>query len=385
MPKKNISEFNFNSNRVLSESKNLLSGFNGKTVLVTGHTGFKGSWLSFWLKQLGANVVGISLPPNTNPSLFNILNLSHEVNDLRVDIRDSKEISRLFTKIQPNYVFHLAAQSLVGVAYRNPIETWNTNVIGTLNVMEALKNIENYVTAVIITSDKCYRNIEQDAGYIETDELGGSDPYSASKGAAEMVIRSQVQSFFSGSENHIRIASARAGNVIAGGDWAGSRLVPDCVRSWSEDKLVELRDPNSTRPWQHVLEPLSGYLNLALSLDNSPELHGEAFNFGPNPESNYTVSELVEEMALNWNRAKWIPRPNSKDNYHESKLLKLDCEKAFKFLNWNPVLKFSETAKLTIDWYKTFYSDPNSIIEETKNQIDIYERFAKNRGLKWAQ
>jgi len=229
----------------------LSSIFEQKKVLITGHTGFKGVWLSHWLNQMGANIVGLALDPPTNPSHFTASNLAELIDDYRVDIRNRIELEKYVLDVQPDFVFHLAAQALVRQSYEDPLETWNTNVLGTLHVLEALRKLDKKCIAVIVTSDKCYENIEWVWGYRETDAMGGPDPYSASKGAAELAIRSHIKSFFS--KNKVRIASARAGNVIGGGDWADHRIIPDCVKSWSTGDLVSLRNPYATRPWQHVL------------------------------------------------------------------------------------------------------------------------------------
>ena len=265
--------------------------FKDKTVLVTGHTGFKGSWLISWLNQLGANVIGVSLDPPTEISHFNVAKMTNDIIDLRIDIRDFSALEKAIVEAQPDFVFHLAAQALVRSSYNSPIETWQTNVLGTLHILESLRKLDKPCVAVLITSDKCYDNVEWVWGYRENDAMGGPDPYSASKGAAELVIRSHIKSFFLKGESQIRIASARAGNVIGGGDWATDRIVPDCIQAWSQQKTVLLRNPHSTRPWQHVLEPLGGYLTLAAALNENPRLHGESFILAP----------LVTRHKVFWN------------------------------------------------------------------------------------
>ena len=279
--------------------------FKNKTILITGHTGFKGSWLSIWLNHLGAKVVGVSDNEISIPSNFATSKVSDVVNDCWADIRDVKAINKLIEDIQPDFVFHLAAQSLVRSSYNDPIETITTNAIGTANILNALRPLNKKVTAVIITSDKAYDNVEWVWGYRETDRLGGKDPYSASKGMAELVIRSYVESFFHHSDSNVTIGIARAGNVIGGGDWAVDRIVPDCMKAWSQGKLVDIRSPNATRPWQHVLEPLSGYLALAANLTQDVRNHGEAYNFGPSDDKNYPVSKLIDEMSAYWEQIKW--------------------------------------------------------------------------------
>lgn len=362
----------------------LLSRLANANVLVTGHTGFKGAWLTVWLKQLGANVTGIGLDPATTPSHFNVANLADGMTDLRIDIRDRQTIEQAVIAAQPDFVFHLAAQSLVRRSYEDPIETWQVNVLGTLHVLEALRKMDKPCSAVIITSDKCYDNVEWVWGYRETDALGGPDPYSASKGAAELVIRSHIKSYFPNATSKVRIAAARAGNVIGGGDWAADRIVPDCVMSWSADKEVELRNPNSTRPWQHVLDPLSGYLVLALSLADQPEIHGEPFNFGPPAQQNHSVSELVQQMAPYWDQVRWRDVSSIATGPYESALLKLNCDKALNKLSWHAVLGFEDTVRMTAEWYQVYYNQPKNISATTRAQIATYTAMAKQQGLTWS-
>ena len=321
--------------------------YKNKNVVVTGHTGFKGSWLVAWLKQMGASVTGIALDPPSIPSHYDASKLAEGIQDHRIDIRNVDAIERVILEAKPDFLFHLAAQPIVGASYDDPIETWSTNVMGTINVLEALRKIQNNCSAVIITSDKCYDNVEWEWGYRENDALGGPDPYSASKGAAELAIRSYVKSYFSGENNPVRIASARAGNVIGGGDWAENRIVPDCVQSWSKNEIVELRNPHSTRPWQHVLEPLGGYLQLGALLSQNHRLHGEAFNFGPQAQENHSVLELVKQMSRSWSEVRWAECEPQPSQFYESGLLKLNCDKALHFLNWHAVLDFEETVGLT--------------------------------------
>jgi CDP-glucose 4,6-dehydratase len=355
--------------------------YQNKSVVVTGHTGFKGSWLVAWLKLMGASVTGIALDPPSSPNLFDSADLAKDINDLRIDIRDLESIKKAITNAEPDFIFHLAAQPIVSVSYDEPIDTWTTNVLGTINVLESLRAINRSCFAVFITSDKCYDNVEWEWGYRENDILGGPDPYSASKGAAEIAIRSYVKSYFSSKENTVSIASARAGNVIGGGDWAANRIIPDCVLSWSKNEKVELRNPFSTRPWQHVLEPLGGYLTLGAALSVNTSLHGEAFNFGPQAQQNHSVLKLVKEMSKSWSSVSWAecePQPNS---FYESGLLKLNCDKALHFLRWHAVLNFEETVALTADWYKTFYDSSEGILELTNRQIiDYAEKLANVIG-----
>jgi CDP-glucose 4,6-dehydratase len=363
----------------------LLRAFKGKTVLITGHTGFKGSWLTVWLKQLGANIVGISLDPATSPSHFGTAKINKGISDLRIDIRNQLELENAIKDSQPDFVFHLAAQALVRDSYENPLKTWNTNVIGTLNLLESLRKLDKSCAAVIITSDKCYENVEWVWGYRETDALGGMDPYSASKGAAELAIRSQIKSYFPRETSKVRIASARAGNVIGGGDWSTDRIIPDCVRAWSNGNTVELRKPKATRPWQHVLEPLSGYLTLAIALLENDLVHGEAYNFGPLSQQNHDVLNLVFEIGKHWNNIKWKDISNSNEDVYESGLLKLNCDKALYELDWHAVMGFSDTVRMTANWYKNFYVGESDIRNFTEQQISHYCEIAKENGVSWAQ
>jgi CDP-glucose 4,6-dehydratase len=363
----------------------LQSAFADKTVLITGNTGFKGAWLTAWLKQLGARVVGVALAPPTVPSHFMAANLAQGMTDLRIDIRDRAALEEAVVAAQPDYVFHLAAQALVRRSYDDPLETWQTNVMGTLHVLEALRKLDKPCAAVIITSDKCYDNVEWVWGYRETDAMGGPDPYSASKGAAELAIRSHIKSYFPKGSSKVRIASARAGNVIGGGDWAADRIVPDCVKAWSVDRSVELRNPHSTRPWQHVLEPLSGYLALAVALAQRPELHGEPFNFGPQAQQNHSVLELVQQMAKHWEQVRWQDVSGGIAGPYESGLLKLNCDKALHYLHWHAVMGFEDTVRMTADWYRGYYQEPDRIASTTDAQIAAYTLIAKQCGLEWAQ
>tara|TARA_B100000965_G_C19570086_1_gene748685 strand:- start:279 stop:1388 length:1110 start_codon:yes stop_codon:yes gene_type:complete len=353
--------------------------FKNKVVIITGHTGFKGSWLSIWLLMLGAKVVGISKDIPTKISHFETLKLSQELDDNRINIKDFDSLVKIIKDHQPDFIFHLAAQPLVRKSYEEPIETWSSNLIGTVNILESLKKIEKSCSVVMITSDKCYRNKEWIWGYRENDELGGPDPYSASKGAAELAIRSYFESYYKSS--NINLASVRAGNVIGGGDWAEDRIVPDCIRSWTMNEKVSIRNPKSTRPWQHVLEPLSGYLNIATKLEDNSDFSGESFNFGPSSDNNFSVEDLIKEMAKNWEAVKWevIDKEISS---HESSLLKLNCDKSLDLLGWHPTLNFQSTVKFTVDWYKE-YNKNSKMLEISQNQIIDYCDIAKKLNLKW--
>ena len=359
-----------------------LKVFKNSKIIVTGHTGFKGSWLTLWLKQLGAKVMGISLDPTTKPSHFEVASIKNGIKDIRLDVRERKKIEKTIVSFKPNFIFHLAAQPLVGLSYKDPTNTWQTNVLGTLNILEAIRKLKNPCNVVIITSDKCYYNKEVRYGYKETDILGGKDPYSASKASAEILIKSYVNSFFL-KQKKIRIATARAGNVIGGGDWSNNRIIPDCVRSWSKNKKAKLRNPDATRPWQHVLEAIGGYLCLAVNLKFNKKLHGESFNFGPNLTREYSVIELVKLMSKYWKNVSWKKMKSSKKKYYESELLRLNCSKAKKHLKWNAVLKFDELMKMVSDWYRNYYLNKKNAQKLTLDQIIKYQSLAIKRGSKW--
>ena len=360
--------------------------FLGKKILITGHTGFKGTWLALWLKQLGANVSGISIDIPSSPSHFETANLLNQIDDHRIDIRDGDAVKRIIKKLEPEFVFHLAAQSLVRSSYENPIDTMITNAIGSANILDALRNLDYPVAVVMVTSDKAYDNLEWPWGYRETDRLGGKDPYSASKGMAELVIRTYVESYFNNRDSNVRVGITRAGNVIGGGDWATDRIVPDCINAWANNKKVDIRNPNATRPWQHVLEPLSGYLTLGVSLHKENTFHGQPYNFGPQADQNYPVSELINEMSKYWGQVKWNDVSKVESHVHEAGLLRLNCDKALFDLNWLPTLQFEETVQMTVEWYKEFYEhNTDNMYDFTMSQIAEYSRLANDRGIEWAQ
>tara|TARA_B100000686_G_scaffold299916_1_gene334060 strand:+ start:82 stop:1170 length:1089 start_codon:yes stop_codon:yes gene_type:complete len=360
----------------------LFNLFKNKTVLVTGHTGFKGSWLTSWLVLLGAKVIGVSINIPTMPSHFKATKLQDKINDKRMDIRNLELLKKTFKKHQPDYVFHLAAQALVKKSYFDPIYTWKTNTIGTLNVLESLREIRKKCIAVIITSDKSYKNMEITRGYKENDILGGKDPYSASKASAELAIQSYISSFFPYKKTKVFIGIARAGNVIGGGDWSENRLIPDCVKSWSKNKKVLIRNPQSTRPWQHVLEAIWGYLLLASCLKKNKKLHGEVFNFGPNNSKNYSVLFLVKLIKKYWKQTSWKISNKRKNNFYESNLLKLNSNKAKTKLKWKCILSFDETINMVADWYKSYYLKPKKMHDISLNQIKSYEKLLKKRSIK---
>jgi CDP-glucose 4,6-dehydratase len=331
-----------------------LNFWRGKKVLVTGHTGFKGAWLCIWLKKLGAEVIGVSLDPPSEPNLFDKAEVSIGMVSLRQDIRDLKVIKKIFQTYNPDIVFHLAAQALVRYSYLNPVETYETNVMGTLNILESIRCVDCVRSAIFVTSDKCYQNTERKKGYSENEPMGGHDPYSSSKGAAELLIASFRNSYFpvSDYDNHnTAIASVRAGNVIGGGDWAQDRLIPDIIHSFENQVKVKIRNPNSIRPWQHVLEPLSGYIKLAEMLHNEGSIYAEAWNFGPIEDEALPVKFIVEKMSDFWgNNSSWYI--DEGENPHETSVLKLDCNKAFNRLNWRPKWSLDHALLKIVEWHK---------------------------------
>lgn len=361
--------------------------YKNKKVLVTGHTGFKGSWLTTWLLKLGASVVGISKDIPTHPSMFEELDLESKITHYQEDIRDLEAIQRIISDQKPDFLFHLAAQPIVSTSYSDPIETISSNVMGTANILEALKTSNHECTAVIITSDKAYDNVEQVWGYKEDDKMGGKDIYSGSKGAAELIIKSYYHSFLQDESCNIKLGIGRAGNVIGGGDWAKDRIVVDCMLAWSKDESVEIRSPEATRPWQHVLEPLSGYLDLGAALYQNNSLHGEAFNFGPRAEQNHTVKQLLEDLSVYWNFDTVDDAFTVTDNipFHEAGLLKLNCDKALFYLKWQANLEYKDTIRFTSEWYYDFYKNSADMYEKTISQIVEYERLAQGRTLAWTK
>ena len=357
--------------------------FAGKKIFVTGHTGFKGSWLCEWLLQLGAEITGYSLPPETQPALFNQLGLKSRLNHVIGDIRDPVKLNRALQTATPDFVFHLAAQPLVRESYAQPVETFATNLMGTVNMLEAIRGIKNPCAAVFVTTDKCYENRERHRGYREEDPLGGHDPYSASKATAEIAISSYRRSFF---QNHpVKIASARAGNVIGGGDWAPDRIVPDCIRALQRGAVIPVRNPHATRPWQHVLEPLSGYLWLAARLSVRNDANAtlaSAFNFGPEKEANRNVGDLVREVLKNW-PGRWEDQSNP-NAPHEAKLLMLSIAKARKILHWQPAWTFETAVARTVEWYRRVSENAAIAAEIALQQIAEYESAARSANFAWA-
>lgn len=357
--------------------------YKDRRVLVTGHTGFKGSWLCAWLIDLGAKVAGYSLDIPTKPSHFETLCLADRLEHFQGDIRSKSKLEQTLKKFRPEIVFHLAAQSLVRKSYQDPVLTFETNTLGTLNLMVGIHNQNSVTAGVFITSDKCYENEEWVWGYRENDRLGGKDPYSASKACAEIVSTAYMESFFK--KNGPNVATSRAGNVIGGGDWAVDRIIPDCVRAWSKNQSATIRNPQATRPWQHVLEPVSGYLVLGQKLfQGDSRARNQSFNFGPCEKVNQPVADLISEMARFWPRAKWGNQQETNSEKPESTLLKLNCDKALETLRWRSVLDFQQTVELTARWYQTFYNkDAKTIPATTSRQIQDYIAVAVQSNLPW--
>jgi CDP-glucose 4,6-dehydratase len=357
--------------------------FGKRRVLITGHTGFKGAWLAQWLIDLGAEVHGLALSPNSNPALFEAVNIERRLASHRIiDIRDAEAVRSAVAAIRPEVVFHLAAQSLVRVSYREPAATWATNVQGTIHLLEALRTVGGVQAAVVVTSDKCYENREQLEGYREQDAMGGIDPYSSSKGAAEIAISSWRRSYFRDPAG-MRLASARAGNVIGGGDWSADRIVVDFVRCTMAGQPLRLRNPGATRPWQHVLEPLSGYLWLAarlLSADGAN--YAEGWNFGPANSSVTTVHDLANQLITVWGQGAVENCANAEQLY-ESGQLNLDVSKAAALLEWHGIWNIQRTVQETVAWYKTYHGGHHDIIEFTRRQIAAYIADARASGLTW--
>ncbi len=351
--------------------------YQDKSVVLTGHTGFKGSWLTLWLNKLGAEVAGLSVEPIYNPSHWELLNLN--IFEEKIDIRNLEGVKEFINHTKPQILFHLAAQPLVRRSYLDPLETWSTNVIGTANVLEACREDPNIKAIIIITTDKCYENQERSAGYKETDRLGGHDPYSSSKAATELLVSSYRKSYFNKSDSPL-VSTVRAGNVIGGGDWSEDRLIPDLIRAINEKKTLEIRSPNATRPWQHVLESLSGYLVLGQKLLEGNKDFAKAWNFGPDVDGNRTVEEVLFSMKevlpeLNWD-------VSQTSQLHEANLLHLDSSEAHKKLEWKPVWTIEESIRETAEWYKAFF-DKNTLL--STSQLDAYVKKAQDLGLKWSK
>ena len=350
--------------------------YKGKKVLITGHTGFKGSWLSIWLHELGAEVVGVALDPSSDKDNFVLSDIGSKIKaDIRTDIRFAQKIKEIFIRYQPEIVFHLAAQPLVRLSYEQPVETYEANVMGTIHVMEAIRVTRSVKVAVMITTDKCYENKEQLQGYKESDPFGGYDPYSSSKGAGEIAIQSWRKSFFNpkdyGKKHIVSLASVRAGNVIGGGDWAKDRIIPDCIRALEAGEVIDIRSPRAVRPWEHVLEPLSGYMMLAQKMWDNPTKYCEGWNFGPEDDSVSTVWEVAAELVKNFGFGE-LKDSSELNAVHEARFLMLDINKAKIHLGWKPRLNMQQCITLVADWYKRYKTDNvyNLCIEEINKFLE---------------
>ena len=357
-----------------------------KKVFITGHTGFKGSWLSLWLLNLGAIVKGYSLAPYTKNDHFVAANLSNSLTSIIGDIRNYKKLKKELTEFQPDYIFHLAAQPLVRDSYLNPRDTYETNIMGTANILNIAREQNNLKALINVTTDKCYENIEKKSGYKETEPMGGHDPYSSSKGCSELVTSAYRRSFFSNqtTSNLPVIATARAGNVIGGGDWCKDRIMTDAITALINNKPIKVRNPEAIRPWQHVLEPLSGYLWLAAKseLDNKTQ-YAQAWNFGPKTDELISVKNVVEMVIDHWGNGSW-ENTSDPNNFHEAKLLHLDISKAQEKLDWSPTLTIPQSVEMTVDWYKEYNNNKQNMREFSLEQINKYAILARKQSLAWA-
>lgn len=356
-----------------NDNKKFIQFYKNKKVLITGHTGFKGSWLSAWLKMLNCKLYGLSLNKKNNSDHYKILNIKY-VKEYFIDIANTKLVSDVISKIKPHIIFHMAAQPLVMDSYDDPIRTYKTNTLGVLNVLDAVKKINSKIYLIIITSDKVYMNNDYKKSFRENDILGGFDPYSLSKALSEKIIKNYFDNFLNNSK--IKLAVGRAGNVIGGGDWSKNRILPDAFKSWNLNKALLIRNPKSTRPWQHVLDPLSGYILLAYKLSYIEEINGEAFNFGPNLKSEIDVLELIKKIGKNYHFSK-IKLENKGNKLHESKFLALNCNKAKKLLNWKSTVDFKTNTQWTTEWYLNYYQNKKLAIKNTYSQIDEFMKKTK--------
>jgi CDP-glucose 4,6-dehydratase len=368
------------------KNSELARSYKNKKVLVTGHTGFKGSWLSIWLKELGAGVVGYSLEPETQPNNYLACDLKDQIIHVTGDVRDLDHLIKVFKTYKPQYVFHLAAQALVRRSYSDPKLTFDTNVGGTINMLEAVRLTPSVRIFINITSDKCYENREWVWGYRENDPMGGHDPYSASKGCAELAFHAYLKSFFGKkSSRKIGLASVRAGNVIGGGDWAEDRLIPDCVRALIKDEPIGIRNPRAIRPWQHVLEPLGGYLWLGALLNKYPEKYSGPWNFGPGDDDHLPVEKVVSRFIEFWGSGTWKSLSKSQSSLHEATTLRLCCDKARTFLRWSNVLNIDDCLSMTAGWYRKYYEGDGrkNMFSVCRDQIRRYVQIAKKHNLDW--
>lgn len=345
-----------------------------KRVLITGHTGFKGGWLSLWLKSLGAEVTGFALAPNTEPSLFELTRVGDGMRSILGDIRDREQLLRCLDDAVPEIVIHMAAQPLVKYSYRHPVETYETNIMGTVNLLDAVRHTPSVRSVLVVTSDKCYENQEREAGYREDEAMGGYDPYSNSKGCAELVVSAYRRSFFESGEK-VAIASARAGNVIGGGDWSEDRLIPDILRSFSTGKAPEIRNPTAIRPWQHVFEALNGYLLLLERMWEEPRRYSEAWNFGPEESDSREVGWIVERFASLWGKADWKITSDAQ-KHHEAGILRLDCTKARQTLGWDAALSLDEAFGWVSEWYRCYYGG-GDIAALSQQQLSAFQMLAR--------
>jgi CDP-glucose 4,6-dehydratase len=357
--------------------------FAGRRVFVTGHTGFKGSWLTRWLLELGAEVTGYALDPPTDPNLFDELGLQGEAAHIVADVRDGQRLRAAMAAARPEFVFHLAAQPLVRLSYEHPVDTYETNIMGTVHVLDAVRSVHSVGVVVNVTSDKCYENRETGQAYVEDDPMGGFDPYSSSKGCSELVTAAYRRSFF-GEGSAVAVASARAGNVIGGGDWASDRIVPDCVRALAAGEPILVRNPHAVRPWQHVLEPLSGYLWLAARMSADAHTFDGGWNFGPEPGEDWPVSAVVDELIAAWGAGSWTTPAAGPAQPHEATLLNLDITKARRELGWRPVYDVRHAIGATAGWYAARHRDPSSVPANTASDIAGYVAAARAAGVPWA-
>jgi CDP-glucose 4,6-dehydratase len=362
--------------------------FQDRRVFLTGHTGFKGSWLALWLAELGAEVHGYALAPPTRPNLFEQAEVEPRLAAHHLaDVRDLEALRRAVREAEPEIVFHLAAQSLVRESYREPRETYEVNVMGTVNLLEAVRGVDSVRVCQVVTSDKCYENHEWAYAYRENDALGGYDPYSSSKGCTELVVSAYRRSFFAAGQGapRLSLASARAGNVIGGGDRAADRIIPDCIRALEAGRPIAVRNPHAVRPWQHVLEPLGGYLLLAARQFQAPERFSDAWNFGPSAAGNLTVRQIVELVLAEWGRGEWESGLSTEQAVpHEANFLKLDITRANNLLGWYPVHSVAEAVRATVEWYRELHDSARDAGELCLRQIDDYTEQARRRGLNWA-
>ncbi len=356
-----------------------------RSVFITGHTGFKGAWLSEWLRTLGANVTGYALEPPTQPNLFDALELGNRVRHVVADVRDRDRLVAEVQVARPSVIFHLAAQAIVRRAYAEPHETFETNVMGTANVLDAARACPSVRALVIVTSDKCYQNFEDGRAFRESDAMGGRDPYSASKGCAELVTAAYRESFFAGGAEAATVASVRAGNVIGGGDWAADRIIPDCVRALAAGEPVVVRNPDAVRPWQHVLEPLSGYLWLAALMLRDGRRYEGAWNFGPaDHDADRPVRWVVERFVEAWGSGSWTTPADVAPQPHEAHGLSLDSAKARHQLGWSPVWDAQTAVRQTASWYREYYRSPGRARDLVGRQLGAYQEAANTAGLPWA-